>query len=257
MIPVGETVGVALQSIRANKMRAFLTMLGVIIGVGAVITMVSLGNGAKKAVEDQIAAMGARVLSVYPGQMFSGGVSSANQVSLTTDDAAALERDCGLLDAVVPEVSSRLTAKYGNKNLNLSVVGTTPNYPMVKNYTFPYGQMFTEGDDQARQRYAVLGADVPTLLEANPAALLHQTIQLRGIPFEVIGILAQGIVLRVFPERGRADPDPTTDRAIPDLREQSATPDLGGSGQEGSHGTGHGGPGAYHAAGAQDSPGRQ
>ena len=191
MIPVGETVGVAVQSIRANKMRAFLTMLGVIIGVGAVITMISLGNGAQKAVEDQIAAMGARLLSVYPGQMFSGGVSSANRVSLTTDDSEALKRDARLLSAVVPEISSNMTLKYGNKNLNLSVVGTTANYAVVKNYTLPFGRMFTDGDDQARQRYAVLGADVPTLLDANPTALINQTIQVRGIPFEVIGILSR------------------------------------------------------------------
>ena len=191
MIAVGETVGVAFQSIRANKMRAFLTMLGIIIGVGAVITMVSLGNGAQKAVEDQIAAMGARLLSVYPGQMFSGGVSSANRVSLTTDDAEALKRDASLLSAVVPEFSSSLTVKYGNKNNNLSIVGTTPNYADVKNYTVPFGRMFTEGDDQQRQRYAVLGADVPVLFDVNAAALIGTTIQIRGIPFEVIGILSR------------------------------------------------------------------
>jgi putative ABC transport system permease protein len=191
MIPVVETVGVAFQSIRANKMRAFLTMLGIIIGVGAVITMISLGNGAQKAVEDQIAAMGARLLSVYPGQMFSRGISSANRVSLTTDDSDALRRDAKLLSAVVPEINSSMTVKYGNKNLNLSVVGTTANYASVRNYTIPIGRMFTEGDDQERQRYAVLGADVPTLLEANAQALLNQTVLIRGVPFEIIGILSR------------------------------------------------------------------
>ncbi len=191
MIPVGETVGVAFQSIRANKMRAFLTMLGIIIGVGAVITMISLGNGAQKAVEEQIAAMGARLLSVYPGQMFSRGISSSNRVSLTTDDSEALKRDAQLLSAVIPEINSSMTVKYGNKNLNLSIVGTTANYAPVKNYTVPFGRMFTEGDDQQRQRYAVLGADVPTLLEANPIGLINQTIQIRGIPFEIIGILSR------------------------------------------------------------------
>jgi putative ABC transport system permease protein len=166
-------------------------MLGIIIGVGAVITMVSLGNGAQKAVEEQIAAMGARLLSVYPGQMFSGGISSANRVSLTTDDSDALARDARLLSAIVPEISSNMTVKYGNKNLNLSIVGTTPNYDEVKNYTMPIGRMFTEGDNQQRQRYAVLGADIPTLLEANPAALINQTMMIRGIPFEVIGVLSR------------------------------------------------------------------
>ncbi|HEV8123280.1 MAG TPA: ABC transporter permease [Gemmatimonadales bacterium] len=188
---VGETVAVALQSIRANKMRAFLTMLGIIIGVGAVITMISLGNGAQKAVNDQISAMGARLLSIYPGQMFSRGVASSNRVSLTTDDADALKRDAHLLDAVAPELSSSYTVKYGNKNLNLQTVGTTANYATVHNYTMPYGQMFTDGDDQARERYVVLGADVPDMLEANPAALIHQTVLIRGIPFEVIGILSR------------------------------------------------------------------
>jgi putative ABC transport system permease protein len=191
MIPVVETVGVAFQSIRANKMRAFLTMLGIIIGVGAVITMVSLGNGAQKAVEEQIAAMGARLLSVYPGQMFSGGVSSANRVSLTTDDSDALARDARMLSAVVPEINSNMTVKYGNKNLNLSIVGTTANYDEVKNYTISFGRMFTDGDNQQRERFAVLGADVPTLLEANPAALINQTVLIRGIPFEVIGVLSR------------------------------------------------------------------
>jgi putative ABC transport system permease protein len=188
---VGETVAVALQSIRANKMRAFLTMLGIIIGVGAVITMISLGNGAQKAVNDQISAMGARLLSIYPGQMFSRGVATSTRVSLTTDDANALKRDAHLLDAVAPELSSSYTVKYGNKNLNLQTVGTTANYATVHNYTIPFGQMFTDGDDQARERYVVLGADVPDMLEANPAALIHQTVLIRGIPFEVIGILSR------------------------------------------------------------------
>jgi putative ABC transport system permease protein len=191
MMPVGETVVVALQSIRANKMRAFLTMLGIIIGVGAVITMISLGNGAQKAVEDQISAMGARLLSIYPGQMFSRGVATSTRVSLTTEDADALKRDAHLLDAVAPELSSSYTVKYGNKNLNLQTVGTTANYAQIHNYTIPFGQMFSDGDDQARQRYVVLGADVPEMLEANPAALLHQTMLIRGIPFEVIGILSR------------------------------------------------------------------
>ncbi|MEP7327143.1 MAG: ABC transporter permease [Gemmatimonadota bacterium] len=188
---IGETVAVALQSIRANKMRAFLTMLGIIIGVGAVITMISLGNGAQKAVEEQISAMGARLLSIYPGQMFSHGVASGNRVSLTTEDADALKRDAHLLDAVTPELSSSYTVKYGNKNLNLQTVGTTANYATVHNYTIPFGQMFTDGDDQARQRYVVLGADVPEMLGANPAALIHQTVLIRGIPFEVVGILSR------------------------------------------------------------------
>ncbi|MGE0353669.1 MAG: ABC transporter permease [Gemmatimonadales bacterium] len=191
MMNVGETVAVAFSSVRANKLRSFLTMLGIIIGVGAVITMVSLGQGAQKAVEEQIAAMGARLLTIYPGQSFDRGRASGTRVSLTTDDAEALTRDARLLSAVVPELSTGMQVKYGNKNLNLSVTGTTANYATVRNYTIPFGRMFTKGDNDARQRYAVVGSDVPEMLEVNPAALINQTILLRGIPFEVIGVLSR------------------------------------------------------------------
>jgi putative ABC transport system permease protein len=188
---LGETVAVAFQSIRANKLRAALTMLGVIIGVAAVIAMVALGTGAQRAVEDRIAALGANLLTIYPGQMFNRGVASNLRVSLTTDDADALTRDARLLAAVVPEMQSSLQIKYGNKNINSNVVGTTANYAQVRNYTVPYGRMFSSGDDESRQRYAVLGWDVPDMLGGNPAAMIGQTLLVRGIPFEIIGVLSR------------------------------------------------------------------
>jgi putative ABC transport system permease protein len=187
---IGETVAVALQSIKANALRSILTALGIIIGVAAVITMVALGTGAQKAVEDQIASLGANVLSVYPGMSFSGGVASTNRVSLTIDDADALERDGQFIKAVVPEIVAQQQVKYINKNINTNVTGTTANFPEVRNYTLARGRMFTSGEDAARERYAVLGADIPELLEANPVGLLHQTILIRGIAFEIIGIMA-------------------------------------------------------------------
>ena len=168
----GETIAVAFQSIRANKLRTALTMLGVIIGVAAVIAMVALGTGAQRAVEERIAALGANLLTVFPGQSFRQGVASNVRVSLTTDDAEAIARDAPLIEAVVPEMQSSLQVKYGNKNINANIVGTTANYAEVRNYTVPYGRMFTSGDDEARQRYAVLGFDVPEMLGANPAALI-------------------------------------------------------------------------------------
>ena len=187
---IGETVAVALQSIKANALRSILTALGIIIGVAAVITMVALGTGAQRAVEEQIASLGANVLSVYPGMSFSGGVASTNRVSLTIDDADALERDGQFIKAVVPEIVSQQQVKYINKNINTNVTGTTANFPEVRNYTLAQGRMFTSGEDAARERYAVLGADIPELLEANPVGLLHQTILIRGIAFEIIGIMA-------------------------------------------------------------------
>ena len=187
---IGETVAVALQSIKANALRSILTALGIIIGVAAVITMVALGTGAQRAVEEQIASLGANVLSVYPGMSFSGGVASTNRVSLTIDDADALERDGQFIMAVVPEIVSQQQVKYVNKNINTNVTGTTANFPEVRNYTLAQGRMFTSGEDAARERYAILGADIPELLEANPVGLLHQTILIRGIAFEIIGIMA-------------------------------------------------------------------
>ncbi len=186
---IGETFRVALSSIRANKLRAALTMLGVVIGVGAVIAVVALGTGAQKAVEDRINALGANVLSVYPGQSFFGGRASDNRVSLTVDNADALRRDAPLIADVVPELSRNLTVGYSNKNLNVSVVGTTPNFLSVKNFHIQYGSMFTVGDDGARQRYAVLGNSIPDMLGVNPAALIKQQISIGGQTFDVVGVL--------------------------------------------------------------------
>jgi len=186
---IGEIVKVAFQSIRANKLRAALTMLGVIIGVAAVITVVAMSTGAQKAVEERIQALGANLLSIYPGQSFMMGRASDVRVSLTTDDADALARDGQLIEAVVPELQRSLPVTYVNQNLNVNVTGTTPNFTTVKNYKITHGRMFSDGDNAARQRYAVLGAGVPTLLNVNPGAIIGQTVDIRGQPFEVIGVL--------------------------------------------------------------------
>jgi putative ABC transport system permease protein len=186
----GETLAVAFQSIRANALRSVLTMLGIIIGVGAVITMVALGSGAQKAVEERIAALGANVFTVFAGQGRSGAIMVTDRTILSTDDYDALLHDATLLKAVVPEMQQSLQVVYGSQNRNLNVVGTTPNYVTVKNYTVPYGRMFTPGDDASRQRYAVLGSAVPEMLGGNPAAMIHQTLLIRGIPFEIIAVLS-------------------------------------------------------------------
>src|SRR6266508_1764509 len=188
---LGEIFQVALQAIRANKLRSLLTMLGIIIVEGAVITMVALGTGAQKAVQARIQALGPTLLSLYPGQAFRMGIAFDTRVSLTVDDAQALTDDARYIKAVVPELSRNLQIKYGNQNINVSVVGTTPNYVAVKNYTITAGRMFTPGEDDARQRYAVLGSAVPEMFNANAAAMIGQQIQIRGIPFEIIGVLSQ------------------------------------------------------------------
>ena len=186
---LGEIVKVAFQSIRANKLRASLTMLGVIIGVAAVITVVALSTGAQKAVEERIQALGANLLNVYPGQSFFGGRASDQRVSLTTDDSDALQRDGQLFDAVVPEMQRNFQVELNGQNANLNVVGTAANFADVRNFKLTFGRFFSEGDDGARQRYVVLGAQVPTIFNANPASMIGQTLLIRGQPFEIIGIL--------------------------------------------------------------------
>src|SRR5918999_6245732 len=110
---VGETVAVAFQSIRANALRSILTMLGIIIGVGAVITMVALGSGAQKAVEERISALGANVLTVFAGQGNRGGIMITDRTILSIDDYEALRRDARLLRSVVPEMQQQLQVEYG------------------------------------------------------------------------------------------------------------------------------------------------
>jgi putative ABC transport system permease protein len=187
---IGETFAVALSSIRANALRSILTMLGIIIGVGAVITMVALGTGAQKAVEDRIAALGANVFTVFAGQGRSGAIMITDRTVLSTDDYEALLRDATLLKAVVPEAQQAQQVVFGNQNRNLQIIGTTANYTDVRNYTVPFGRMFTNGDDASRQRYAVLGSAVPEMFGGNPAAMIHQAILIRGIPFEILGVLS-------------------------------------------------------------------
>ena len=187
----GEIVQVAFAAIITNKLRSFLTMLGIVIGVAAVITMVALGTGAQRAVEEQIQALGTDLLSIYAGQSFRMGVARDNRVSLTTDDAEALRRGGYALKAVVPELSRNQQVKYGNRNINVSVVGSTADYPEVNHYEIESGEMFTHGDDNSRRRVAVLGYGVPQMLDVNGAAMIGQQISIRGIPFEIVGIFAE------------------------------------------------------------------
>ena len=189
---IGEIIQVAMQAIRANKLRSFLTMLGIIIGVGAVITMVALGSGAQKSVQERIQALGPTLLSIYPGQAFRGGIAIdfGSRVSLTVDDADSLAANARYVKAVVPELTRNLQIKRVGQNSNVNIVGTTPNYPAVKNYTFTAGRMFTAGENEGRRRVAVLGSAIPDMFNANPAAMIGQEIQIRGIPFEIIGVLS-------------------------------------------------------------------
>ncbi len=182
-----EMVVVALQSIRANFFRAILTMLGIIIGVAAVITMVALGTGAQQAINSQLDSLGGNILSVRTGTWFSRGVSLADK-PLSIDDANAIERDVKTASAVVPETSGRIQVKFGNQNRNINIVGTTPNYSDVNAYTLLYGRMFTETENRAKKRVIVLGGEVPALLNTDPTMLIGQNILIKGTSFKIVGI---------------------------------------------------------------------
>jgi len=184
---LGETVRVAFGSIRANKLRAALTMLGVIIGVAAVITVVAMGTGAQKAVQDRINSLGANLVTVNPGQGFSMGAATQDRA---VTDAEVLKAEATTLSEVIPELGRNQQVIYQRNNINTNIIGTTANYVSAHNYTITSGRNFTDGDDAARQRYALLGADVPKLLNANGPALIGQMITIRQISFEIIGILS-------------------------------------------------------------------
>lgn len=181
-----EILRVALTSIRGNLFRAALTMLGVIIGVAAVITMLALGTGAQRAVEQQLEALGANVITVTTWMRFAQGI--AREQALTTDDAVALRNEARNVSAVAPEQSSRQQVKLGNRNLNLSVIGTTQDHAVVNGFELQAGRMLTAIDDSSRRRVAVLGGEVPEQLGTTAEALLGRSILIKSLPFEVVGV---------------------------------------------------------------------
>ncbi|HEX8723842.1 MAG TPA: ABC transporter permease [Gemmatimonadaceae bacterium] len=186
-----DTFLVALESLRTNLVRSLLTMLGIVIGVGAVIAMEALGRGAQDAVSSRIAALGTTLLMVVPGQLQVGGVVSASdRAPLYVEDAQALVRESQYIAAVEPEMARQFQVQFEGANTSTQVIGTSPNYLEVRKYTMARGVMFTAGDDAGRRRVAVLGATVPTNLGVSGAALLDSTIRINGIPFMVIGVLA-------------------------------------------------------------------
>src|SRR5690606_20458448 len=130
---IGEIIQVALGAIAANKMRSFLTMLGIIIGIAAVITMVSLGEGAQQSVEERLQSMGTNVLTVRPGQNMFGGIDRGD-ARLTARDAEALLVEPRAIRAVAPEMERRQQVVFGSGNANLSIMGSWPSYFDVHNH---------------------------------------------------------------------------------------------------------------------------
>jgi putative ABC transport system permease protein len=187
---LGEILMVALGAIRANKLRSMLTMLGIVIGIAAVITMVSLGEGAQKQVQERLQALGTNVLTVSPGQQFQGGVDRGEN-RLTIDQARALLVDPRAIKTVSPEMSRNFQVEYGGRNASASIVGVWPSYFDINNHTVTVGRIFTDGEDAGRRRVAILGALAGDKIGVDSRMLLGREIRIKGIGFEVIGVLKE------------------------------------------------------------------
>ena len=189
----GETITVALEALGANRLRSLLTMLGIVIGVSAVIAMVALGRGAQQSVNDRISALGTTLLTVMPGQARTpGGVASAaDRAPLTIDDAQALEDRGVSFVAVQPEMSRSLQVQYENHNTNTTITGTTANYLEVRRFTLAAGRMFTTAEDAAKRSVAVVGSQaLADLGVASPDGFVGAQLRIAGTQFEVVGVLA-------------------------------------------------------------------
>ncbi len=188
---LSEVIRVALSGLRANLLRSLLTTLGIIIGIAAVVTMVALGTGAQRAVQARIEALGPTLLNVYSGQDYHGGVARGGGSTLTYDDDTAIANNARFIAGVVPELQRNFQIQLGNRNVNQDVIGTTPDFVTVRNYTLTAGRMFTAGEAAQRHRYAVLGASIPAQLHASVAQIVGREIQIGAFPFTVLGVLAE------------------------------------------------------------------
>jgi len=186
-----EGFSVALDSVIANKMRAALTMLGIIIGVGAVITAVSIGKGAQKAVTERIQALGSNLLFIESGSSRSGPVMAAvgSSTKLTRKDVEAIEAQCEEIIAVVPEFRRGAQVKAGNKNWNTRIVGTTPNYGEVRNVAVVAGRYFTAQEEQMRARVCLIGSTVKDNLFDPSEDPMGKTLRISRMNFQIIGVL--------------------------------------------------------------------
>jgi putative ABC transport system permease protein len=186
-----EAISVALEALAANKLRSALTMLGIIIGVSAVIAMLALARGASSRMMRSIQQMGTNVLVVMSGQSRAGAVRGGfgSMETLTLQDAETIATTCPAILKTAPEVRSNAQVKYGNQNTNTTILGTTPDYLSIRNYKVSKGRFFKARDVKAMAKVAVIG---PTTAEDVFGKLspVGKRMTIRGISFEVLGVLA-------------------------------------------------------------------
>ena len=184
-----ETLRTALSSLLANKTRSLLTMLGVVIGVGAVIAMVAVGQGAATQMRDLVSGLGSNLLILSPGAPRSGGVRRSGGARLTLSDVKAIEEECWSVLRVAPMVNVSTQLIYENQNWPSSVTGTTPSYFDVDNLGIRLGRLLDDEDERSAAKVCVIGQTVTKELfgTANPVG---KSIRINKIPFEVVGVLA-------------------------------------------------------------------
>lgn len=191
---LARTVPIALIALRRNLMRAFLTMLGIMIGIAAVIAMMEIGQGSSKAIQKTIASMGANILLVLPGTAASGGVSfgAGSVLTLTPEDATAITRYVPAVRGTAPIVRARTQVTFGNKNwVPLNIYGTTPSFLDVRDWnSLAEGEMFTEQEVRNASKVCLIGQTILRELFANQSPL-GKEIRVKNVSFKVIGVLSR------------------------------------------------------------------
>jgi len=192
MISIPSTLKISLRALRVNKMRSALTMLGIIIGVGAVITMLAVGTGASERISEQMASIGSNLLIIMPGSSTSGGIrmGSGTQSTLTQDDAEAIAQECPAVSDVAPIYNGAAQVVYGNQNWSTGISGTTPGILPVRDWSLSSGRVFTEQDVRNATKVCLLGQTIVDSLFGN-ADPVGQIIRIKKVPFMVIGVLAK------------------------------------------------------------------
>jgi putative ABC transport system permease protein len=185
------TLRIALKALSRNKMRTMLTMLGMIIGVGAVITMVALGKGAQSTIEAQVKAAGTNLITVMAGNFTQGGVrqGGGNATTLRVEDADAIRKLPGV-QYVAAGVNSRAQLIAGNQNWSSQIQGTDVDLPLIRNWPLKYGSFFTPLDVTGAQKVAVLGQTVADNLYGPDTDPTGQIIRIKNQPFKVLGVMA-------------------------------------------------------------------
>ncbi|PJA82928.1 MAG: multidrug ABC transporter substrate-binding protein [Nitrospirae bacterium CG_4_9_14_3_um_filter_44_28] len=190
MINIPSTLKISFRALRVNKMRSALTMLGIVIGVGAVIAMLAVGKGASQKIADQIASIGSNLLIILPGSTSSGGVrmGAGTQPTLTMGDTEAILRECPAVADVAPEHGGIAQIVYGNQNWATGIRGTTPNMLNVREWQLASGRVFTGQEVKSGAKVCLLGRTVVDNLFGNIDAT-GQVVRIKKVPFIVIGVL--------------------------------------------------------------------